>query len=109
KCGARSRDAERSAQVEALRSASRLRGRSSMSSTAEVLCAGILVADHVCTPISHLPVAGEVVMAGRLLLTVGGCAANAAVDLAKMGVRAGVVGRVGGDRFGRILAEMLAE
>jgi sugar/nucleoside kinase (ribokinase family) len=48
-------------------------------------------------------------MADRLLLTVGGCAANAAVDLGKMGVRTGVVGRVGGDRFGRILADMLAD
>ena len=62
---------------------------------AEVLCAGIMVADHVCTPISHLPAAGELVMAERMLLTIGGCAANVAVDLAKMGVRAAVVGRVG--------------
>src|SRR5258708_29126008 len=86
-----------------------LAARPGMSANPEVLCAGILVADHVCTPISHLPAAGELVMAERLLLTVGGCAANTAVDLGKMGVRAGVVGRVGGDRFGRILAEMLAE
>src|SRR5438132_1217701 len=78
-------------------------------SQAEVLCAGIVVADHVCAPISHLPAAGELVMTDRLLLTVGGCAANAAVDLAKMGVRAAVVGRVGGDVFGRVVAEMLGQ
>jgi sugar/nucleoside kinase (ribokinase family) len=78
-----------------------------MSDTAEVLCAGIIVADHVCSPISHLPAAGELVMADRLLLTIGGCAANAAVDLAKMGVRAAVVGRVGGDVFGRVVADLL--
>jgi sugar/nucleoside kinase (ribokinase family) len=75
----------------------------------EVLCAGIIVADHVCSPIDHLPAAGELVMADRLLLTIGGCAANAAVDLAKMGVRAAVVGRVGGDSFGCVVAEMLRE
>jgi sugar/nucleoside kinase (ribokinase family) len=80
-----------------------------MSPAPDVLCAGIVVADHVCTPISHLPVAGELVMADRLLLTIGGCAANAAVDLVKMGVRAAVVGRVGGDIFGRIVAELLGE
>jgi sugar/nucleoside kinase (ribokinase family) len=80
-----------------------------MSPTVEVLCAGILVADHVCTPVSHVPAPGEVMMAERLLLTVGGCAANTAVDLGKMGVRAGVVGRVGGDRVGRVLADMLAD
>jgi sugar/nucleoside kinase (ribokinase family) len=48
-------------------------------------------------------------MADRLLLTIGGCAANAAVDLVKMGVRAAVVGRVGGDSFGRVVADMLKE
>jgi sugar/nucleoside kinase (ribokinase family) len=80
-----------------------------MSASAEVLCAGIVVADHVCTPIDHLPAAGELVMADRLLLTIGGCAANVAVDLAKMGVAASVVGRIGGDVFGRIVADMLRE
>src|SRR5262249_48031784 len=75
----------------------------------DVLCAGIVVADHVCTPISHVPAAGELVMADSMLLTSGGCAANAAVDLVKMGVRAAVVGRVGKDLFGRIVAEMLRE
>jgi len=80
-----------------------------MSDQIEVLCAGIVVADHVCTPISHLPAAGELVMADSMLLTSGGCAANAAVDLVKMGVRVAVVGRVGGDIFGRIVADLLKE
>src|SRR5262245_52577761 len=75
--------------------------------SAEVLCAGIIVADHVCTPISHLPAAGELVMADGMLLTIGGCAANAAVDLAKMGVRAAVAGRVGADVLGRVVSDML--
>ncbi len=75
----------------------------------EVVCAGIIVADHVCTPISHLPVAGELVMADGMLLTVGGCAANAAVDLAKMGVRVAISGRVGRDIFGRIVTDLLRE
>jgi sugar/nucleoside kinase (ribokinase family) len=75
----------------------------------DVLCAGIVVADHVCTPITHVPTAGELVMADSMLLTIGGCAANAAVDLAKMGVRSAVVGRVGTDVFGRIVVEMLRE
>jgi sugar/nucleoside kinase (ribokinase family) len=78
-----------------------------MNVKSEVLCAGIIVADHVCTPIDHLPAAGELVMADRLRLTIGGCAANVAVDLAKMDVAAGVVGRVGGDVFGRVVTDML--
>jgi sugar/nucleoside kinase (ribokinase family) len=75
--------------------------------TSEVLCVGIIVADHVCTPISHVPVAGELVLAEGMLLTSGGCAANTAVDLAKMGIRTSIVGRVGDDLFGNIVREML--
>ncbi len=80
-----------------------------MSQPPEVLCAGIIVADHVCSPVSHLPAAGELVMAERMLLTIGGCAANVAVDLVKMGVRSAVVGRVGSDVFGRVVSEMLSD
>ena len=78
-----------------------------MSAPTEVLCAGIIVADHVSSPISHLPAAGELVLADQLLLTIGGCAANVAVDLVKLGVPAAVAGRVGGDVFGRVVADML--
>ncbi|HQR41478.1 MAG TPA: carbohydrate kinase family protein [Gemmatales bacterium] len=73
----------------------------------EVLCVGIIVADHVCTPIDHVPAAGELVLADGMLLTSGGCAANTAVDLAKMGVRTAVLGRVGDDLFGKMVRSML--
>jgi sugar/nucleoside kinase (ribokinase family) len=75
----------------------------------DVLCAGIIVADHVCTPIAHLPAAGELVMADGMLLTIGGCAANAAVDLAKMQVHVAIVGRVGNDAFGRVVTDILRD
>jgi sugar/nucleoside kinase (ribokinase family) len=80
-----------------------------MTEPIDVLCAGIIVADHVSSPIPHLPHAGELVLADQLLLTIGGCAANVAVDLVKLGVRTAVVGRVGGDVFGRVVADMLRE
>src|SRR5882757_708851 len=80
-----------------------------MSESVDVLCAGIVVADHVCTPVPHLPAAGELVMADGMLLTIGGCAANAAVDLAKMKVRVGIVGRVGSDVFGRVVTDLLRD
>jgi sugar/nucleoside kinase (ribokinase family) len=78
-----------------------------MPQPSDVLCAGIVVADYVCTPITHLPAAGEVVLADRILLTIGGCAANVAVDLGKMGVPAAVVGRVGDDVAGRVVTDLL--
>jgi sugar/nucleoside kinase (ribokinase family) len=80
-----------------------------MKANSQVLCAGIIVADHVCHPVSHVPAAGELVMTDKMLLTIGGCAANAAVDLVKMGIAATVVGRVGGDVFGRVVIDMLQD
>ena len=75
----------------------------------EVLCAGVIVADHVCTPIERMPDAGELVATDGMLLTIGGCAANAATDLAKMERRVAIVGRVGDDVFGRIVCDLLRE
>lgn len=72
-----------------------------------VVCAGVIVADHLCTPISHFPAAGELVKADELILNIGGCASNAAVVLSKLGIRSTVCGRVGNDFFGRYVAETL--
>ena len=72
-----------------------------------VVCAGVLVADHLCTPIAHLPSAGELVQAEELVLNIGGCASNAAVVLSKLGVRATLCGKVGDDVFGRFVSDSL--
>ena len=72
-----------------------------------VVCAGVIVADHLCTPISHVPAAGELVKADGLILNIGGCASNASVVLSKLGIRSTVCGRVGDDAFGRYVAETL--
>jgi sugar/nucleoside kinase (ribokinase family) len=78
-----------------------------MPKPSDVLCAGIIVTDYVCNPISHLPAAGELVLTERILLTIGGCAANVAVDLARMDVPAAVVGRVGSDVAGGVVTDLL--
>jgi sugar/nucleoside kinase (ribokinase family) len=72
-----------------------------------IVCAGVLVADHLCTPIPRMPVAGELVQADELILNIGGCASNAAVVLAKLGVKASICGKVGDDVFGRFVADTL--
>jgi sugar/nucleoside kinase (ribokinase family) len=72
-----------------------------------VVCAGLVVADHLCPPISHLPKPGELVTVDELVLNIGGGAANTAVDLARLGVRAAVRARVGDDIFGRFAIETL--
>ncbi|MCS7014927.1 MAG: carbohydrate kinase family protein [Gemmatales bacterium] len=76
---------------------------------AEVVSAGVIVADHVCAPIPRLPNPGELLLAEDMLLTIGGCAANVAVDLAKMHIASVVVGCVGDDPFGTIVRRMLEQ
>lgn len=73
----------------------------------DCLCAGIIVADHVCAPIDRIPQAGGLAMADDLPLTIGGCAANVAVDLARLGTRVGIAGRVGQDIFGQYVRQSL--
>jgi sugar/nucleoside kinase (ribokinase family) len=80
----------------------------SLTSTASpVVCAGLVVADHVCPPLDHLPKAGELVKVDDLVLNIGGGAANTAVDLARLGITATICARVGDDIFGRFATETL--
>ena len=72
-----------------------------------VVCAGVIVADHVSSPVDHAPAPGELVVADELFLNIGGNAANASIDLAKLGVLPKICGRVGDDAFGRFVAETL--
>ncbi len=75
----------------------------------DCLCAGILFADYICAPIDHLPNPGELVPTERIQLAMGGCAANAGLDLTKLGYRVGVSGCVGEDAFGQFIIDSLAE
>ena len=83
---------------------------SSLSATrpqAPVVCAGLVVADHLCPPLDHLPKAGELIAVDELVLNIGGGAANTAVDLARLGSTATICARVGDDIFGRFATETL--
>jgi sugar/nucleoside kinase (ribokinase family) len=73
----------------------------------EVVCAGILVADHVCTPMQRLPNEGHLVAVDEMFLLTGGCAANVGVNVAKQDVSVSVVGKVGDDFWGRFVREDL--
>jgi sugar/nucleoside kinase (ribokinase family) len=77
------------------------------SSTPSVVCAGVLVADHLTTPIDHVPASGELVAVDELLLNIGGCASNAAMALSRLDIPALICGKVGDDVFGRFVAAAL--
>ena len=72
-----------------------------------MLCAGILVADLVIPPLPELPAPGELTASEDFLLAPGGCAANVAISLAKLGIWSAVSGRVGADFFGEFLQNEL--
>ena len=74
----------------------------------ECLSMGILFADVGCAPVERVPDAGELVGTERMFLSLGGCASNAALDLAKVGVDVGVAGCVGDDPFGKFIVEALS-
>ncbi|MHC4401962.1 MAG: carbohydrate kinase family protein [Planctomycetota bacterium] len=75
----------------------------------DCLCAGILFADVACAPVDRVPQPGELVPTERMQLGLGGCAANAGLDLAKVGYRVGVSGCVGDDFFGQFIVEALGD
>ncbi len=75
----------------------------------DCLCTGILFSDVVCSPVDRAPGAGELVAPERIELSLGGCASNTALDLARLGVRVGVSGCVGQDVFGQFIIDRLSE
>ncbi len=79
-----------------------------MNASLDCLCVGILVADHLCHPIDHVPRAGELILSESLPLSIGGCAANVSVDLTRLGTRAALCGCVGADPFGDYIKAELA-
>jgi sugar/nucleoside kinase (ribokinase family) len=66
----------------------------------DVVCLGILIADIFASPIDSLPAPGELRLVDRYLVSAGGCAANTAACLRRLGRNVRVVGKVGEDLFG---------
>lgn len=73
----------------------------------DVLCVGILVADLFVPPLPRLPLPGELQLVDDMLLSTGGCAANAAMDLVRLGARVAVAGKVGNDFFAEFVRQEL--
>jgi sugar/nucleoside kinase (ribokinase family) len=75
----------------------------------QVGCMGILVVDVFADPIQHLPDAGQLVTTSGLAMSVGGCAANAAIALRILGEDVQVAGKVGSDISGDFIISGLKE
>jgi sugar/nucleoside kinase (ribokinase family) len=79
-----------------------------MHSERPVVCLGILVADLIGGPVHRLPERGSLVLVEEMGLYLGGCAANTALALARLGVPVSLVGKVGADALGGFVIEELA-
>ena len=75
----------------------------------KVLCIGSLTTDVIVKHASTVPDAGTLRSVESITTHVGGCASNAAIDLAKLGVPVVFSGKTGKDSFGSFVKETLNE
>ncbi len=79
--------------------------------SSKILCTGIAVQD-ILMRVERFPAPGSKIPASDFIVTGGGCAANAAVAIARLGGRAAFTGPLGGANdlvSNRILADLVAE
>jgi sugar/nucleoside kinase (ribokinase family) len=75
----------------------------------DVVCVGILVADVIARPVGPLPEPGTLGFVDAIELRGGGCALNTSSCLARLGLRAAALGKVGADTFGDFVLRLLDE
>lgn len=75
----------------------------------EIFCFGAVVADLISHEIPEIPGAGDSARSSSISLAVGGCAANAATGLARLGHSVSLCGAVGDDDLGAFLCRNLQD
>lgn len=80
-----------------------------MAKGIEVVCVGDVVVDIVCSPLPHVPAAGEPMRIDEIRALPGGCAQNTAIGLTRLGVKTGVVSNLTDDLYGGFLQGSLQE
>ena len=66
----------------------------------KVLCIGSVTTDVMIKPVDNLPTPGALQFIDNTSMFVGGCASNASMDLAKLGVPVSLCCKLGDDLFG---------
>lgn len=74
-----------------------------------IVCTGILCADILGKTINALPDKGKLSLVDEISMQVGGCAANVAIGMAKLGFPPAIIGRVGLDGLGNFVRRTLQE
>lgn len=73
----------------------------------DVVCLGNICADAIGRPIDSIGEKGKIIRVEQLELHTGGCATNSAIDLAKIGVKVAIAGKIGNDGFGSFIFNSL--
>ncbi|CEP67753.1 Carbohydrate kinase PfkB [Moorella glycerini] len=73
----------------------------------EVICLGIMVADLVGRPVRVIPEKGKLTLVDTMELHTGGCAVNTGRALSKLGIKTGVIGKLGADALGDFIIKEL--
>lgn len=71
----------------------------------KILCIGSVTTDILVSPADSIPAPGTMRNVSSVTTHVGGCASNAAIDLAKLGVPSMLSCKVGTDNFGSFVIE----
>ena len=79
------------------------------TNTIDLACLGILVLDVFGKPIDKFPEKGTSDYFETLEIHPGGCAYNTGVDAARLGAKVSVLGKLGSDAFGDLMAQCLTD
>ena len=74
-----------------------------------ICCIGVVTTDILVKPVDSLPAPGVLQQVDSVAMHMGGCASNAAADLAILGIPQTLITKVGNDSFGRFVTEYLME
>lgn len=75
----------------------------------DIVCVGVIVADAIAKPVKIIPAKGKLELVDTLALYTGGCAASAAIDMAKIGINVALVGKMGNDGFSTFMKSAFDE
>ena len=75
----------------------------------DVACVGILVADAIARTVDGLPESGKLQLTDKIELFTGGCAMSSAIDMAKLGLKIAIIGKIGNDGFGKFISTALKD
>jgi sugar/nucleoside kinase (ribokinase family) len=80
-----------------------------MANAMDVVCVGNIVVDAVGVNVERIPAEGSMTLFDKVEMHLGGCSNNAALALAKLGLKVALVAKVGQDGLGDLCDKVLTQ